>query len=126
MHEPNHQFKADQQSKQEFTKKKHQPPKKPYKMFSKLIVAALASAGVASALPTAPGQSMNLQTLRIKIKPTSSVAPELLQRFACSLAHVTYLQDITLLAMNMKAIWQASLINHSGETKAVIKTWKVF
>ena len=62
--------------------KKHQPtPKKPYKMFSKLIVAALASAGVASALPTAPGQSMNttLQTSRIKIKPTSSVSPQLLQ-----------------------------------------------
>ena len=59
--------------------KKHHHPHKTYKMFSKLIVAALASAGVASALPTAPGQSMNLQTLRIKIKPTSSVFPELLQ-----------------------------------------------
>ena len=107
--------------------KKHQPtPKKPYKMFSKLIVAALASAGVASALPTAPGQSMNLQTLRIKTKPTSSVSPELLQLFAHSLAHVAFLQNLTLLAMNMKAIWQASLLNNSGETEKVIKTWRVF
>ena len=68
MHEPNHQFKADQQSKQEFTKKHHHPHKT-YKMFSKLIVAALASAGVASALPTAPGQAMNttLETSNIKL-----------------------------------------------------------
>ena len=31
MHEPNHQFKADQQSKQEFTKKTPTPPKNPTK-----------------------------------------------------------------------------------------------
>ena len=49
--------------------KKHHHPHKTYKMFSKLIVAALASAGVASALPTAPGQAMNttLQTSKIKL-----------------------------------------------------------
>ena len=49
--------------------KKHHHPHKTYEMFSKLIVAALASAGVASALPTAPGQAMNttLQTSKIKL-----------------------------------------------------------
>ena len=55
--------------------KKHHHPHKTYKMFSKLIVAALASAGVASALPTAPGQAMNttLQTSKNQVKPNQNM-----------------------------------------------------
>ena len=60
---------------------------------------------------------------------TSSVFPELLQRFARSLAHVAFLQNITLLTINIEAIWRASLLksreqtyqcNNSGETDEVI------
>jgi len=41
---------------------------------------------------------------------TSSVFPELLQQFARRLAHVAFLQNITLLTINIQAIWQASLL----------------
>ena len=55
---------------------------------------------------------------------TSSVSPELLQRFA------RYGLDMALLSINMKAIWQASFLksceqadqcNNSGETEEVKK-----
>ena len=60
---------------------------------------------------------------------TSSVSPELLHRFARVLAPVAFLQNITLLSINMKVIWRASLLknceqanqcNNSGETEEVI------
>ena len=59
---------------------------------------------------------------------TSSVSPELLQGFARGLARVAFLRNITLLAINMKATWQASFLksctqanqcNNSGETEEV-------
>ena len=57
-------------------------------------------------------------------KHTNSVSPELLQGFA----HVAFLQNITLLAINLKATWQASFLrsrekanqcNSFGETEEV-------
>ena len=61
-----------------------------------------------------------------QVKTTSSVSPELLQGFARSLAHVAFLWNITLLAINVKAILQASFLksreqanqwSNSGETE---------
>ena len=57
---------------------------------------------------------------------TSSVSPELLQGFSCGLACVAFL--LTLLAIDMKATWQASFLKSykeanqckiSGETEEV-------
>ena len=68
-------------------------------------------------------------TRQAKKSLTSSVSPELLQGFARGLAHVAFLRNITLLAINMKAIWRASFLksreqanqcNNSGETEEVI------
>ena len=39
---------------------------------------------------------------------TSSVSPELLQRFACTLARIAFLRIMPLLSINMKAIGRAS------------------
>ena len=59
---------------------------------------------------------------------TSSVSPELLHGFARGLAPVAFLRNITLLSINMKVIWRASLLknceqanqcNNSGETEEV-------
>ena len=60
---------------------------------------------------------------------TSSVSPELLHGFARGLAPVAFLRNITLLSINMKVIWRASLLknceqanqcNNSGETEEVL------
>ena len=60
---------------------------------------------------------------------TSSVSPELLQRFAHALARVAFLRNMALLSINMKAIWRASFLksreqadqcNNSGETEEVV------
>ena len=60
---------------------------------------------------------------------TSSVSPKLLHGFARSLAPVAFLRNITLLSINMKVIWRASLLknceqadqcNNSGETEEVL------
>ena len=60
---------------------------------------------------------------------TSSVSPELLQRFARALAHVAFLWIMALLSKNMKAIWRASFLqsqeqadqcNNSGQTEEVV------
>ena len=60
---------------------------------------------------------------------TSSVSPELLQRFARALARVAFLRNMALLSINMKAIWRASFLksreqadqcNNYGETEEVI------
>ena len=59
---------------------------------------------------------------------TSSVSPELLQRFACTLARIAFLRIMPLLSINMKAIGRASFLqsreqadqcNNSGETGEV-------
>jgi len=59
---------------------------------------------------------------------TSSVSPELLHGFARGLAPVAFLRNITLLSINMKVIWRASLLknceqadqcNNSGKTEEV-------
>ena len=59
---------------------------------------------------------------------TSSVSPELLHGFARGLAPIAFLRNITLLSINMKVIWRASLLknceqadqcNNSGETEEV-------
>ena len=61
---------------------------------------------------------------------TSSVSPELLHRFARGLAPVAFLRNITLLSINMKVIWRASLLknceqadkcNNSGKTEEVLE-----
>ncbi|MEL6805254.1 MAG: hypothetical protein AAFO91_15895, partial [Bacteroidota bacterium] len=65
---------------------------------------------------------------------TSSVSPELLHGFARGLAPVAFLRNITLLLINMKVIWRASLLknceqadqcNNSGETEEVVKSVRV-
>ena len=67
--------------------------------------------------------------IHIMIFNTSSVSPELLQRFARALARVAFLRNMALLSINMKAIWQASFLksreqadqcNNSGETEEVV------
>ena len=59
---------------------------------------------------------------------TSSVSPKLLHGFARSLAPIAFLRNITLLSINIKVIWQASLLknceqanqcNNSRETEEV-------
>ena len=56
------------------------------------------------------------------------MSPELLHGFARGLAPVAFLRNITLLSINMKVIWRASLLknceqanqcNNSGETEEV-------
>ena len=60
---------------------------------------------------------------------TSSVSPELLHGFARGLAPIAFWRNITLLSINMKVIWRASLLknceqanqcNNSGETEEVL------
>ena len=46
---------------------------------------------------------------------TSSVSPELLHGFARGLAPVAFLRNITLLSINMKVIWRASLPKNSKQ-----------
>ena len=66
---------------------------------------------------------------------TSSVSPELLHGFARGLAPDAFLRNMTLLSINMKVIWRASLLknceqanqcNNSGETEEVIEFRKNF
>ena len=60
---------------------------------------------------------------------TSSVSLEVFQGFARGLAHVAFLPNITLLAINMKATWRASFhksrqanqLNNSGITEEVVR-----
>ena len=63
-----------------------------------------------------------------ELSTTSSVSPELLQRFARTLARIAFLRNMALLSINMKAIWRASFLqsreqadqcNNSGETEEV-------
>ena len=65
---------------------------------------------------------------------TSSVSPELLQRFARALARVAFLRNMALLSINMKAIWRASFLksweqadqcNNSGETEEVLSFYQL-
>ena len=66
--------------------------------------------------------------LNCKKKPTSSVSPELLQRFARALAPLAFLRIMALLSIIMTAIRRASFLqsceqadqcNNSGETEEV-------
>ena len=65
------------------------------------------------------GKDISAGSSVLKQTTTSSVSPELLHGFARVLAHVAFLRSITLLAINMKAIWQANFLKSREQAKLV-------